>query len=266
MGTPIISKLRVYPIKSLGYIEMDEAEIGIHSLKNDRIFAMMDEDGRYINGKRTPKVNELKTEYDLSAGQVIFSDKSIGEKNTFELRENNAKLDQYLSDFFGLHTKLIKNERGQFMDIPTQSSVTIVSEASLQYLQKDLDRHSLENLRLRFRSNIELSGVDAFWEEELYQEPGVGVHFRLGEVEMIGVSPRARCNVPPQNPENGEMDYHFVKNMIASRKVHIPTAQKVLQYGRAHYFLTINVYVPDTAAGKQIKLNDELKIIGPVKL
>lgn len=266
MSRATISKLRIYPIKSFSHIELEEAEIGIHSLKNDRLFAMKDENGRYINGKRTARVNELKTEFDLEKGLVWFSEKSGGERRLFELKVGNADLDNYLSDFLGFKIQLIKNEEGGLQDIPITSSVTIVSEASLQSLQKDLDRHSLESMRLRFRTNVELSCVDAFWEEQLYQEPGIGMRFRIGEVEMIGVSPRARCNVPPQHPDTGEMDLDFVKNMIASRDKHLTTVNDLLQYGRASYFLTINVYVAKTELGKKIRLNDQIEIIGPVEL
>ncbi len=265
MSKATISKLRIYPIKSLGFVEIEEVEIGVHSLKNDRLFAMVDEVGRYINGKRTGRVNQLKTEYDLSNGIVKFSERPTGNQSTFELKEGNVELDNYLSNFFDIKLNLVKNEYGEFMDIPLKSSVTIVSEASLQYLQKDLERHTLESMRLRFRSNVELVGVDAFWEEQLYREPGVGVRFRIGEVEMLGISPRARCNVPPQNPTTGEMDYHFVKNMMESRNEHV-TAENLLQYGRASYFLTINVYVPKTELGKRIKLGDAIEILEPVKL
>ena len=266
MDNPIISKLRIYPIKSLGHIDVKEVEIGVHSLMNDRVFAMIDQEGRYINGKRTPRVNQLKTEYDLANGVVAFSEKTTNHKTTFELRERNAALDEYLSDFFNTELKLVKNTQGQFMDIPVESSITIVSEASLQYLQKDIESHSLENMRLRFRSNIEITGVEAFWEEQLYHQPGIGVRFRIGEVEMLGMGPRARCNVPPQHPDTGEMDYQFVKNMIRSRKNHSPTAEQLLQYGKAHYFLCINVYSPKTEVGKKIRLNDGLEVIEPVTI
>jgi len=266
MNKPAISKLRIYPIKSLGFVELEEAEIGVHSLKNDRLFAMVDENGRYVNGKRNHLVNLLKTEFDLTNGLVKFSEKSNGNPTSFELKEGNDELDDYLSNFFDIKLNLKKNAEGAFMDIPLESSVTIVSEASLQYLQKDLERHNLENMRLRFRSNIELTGVEAFWEERLYKKPGIGMRFKIGNVEMIGISPRARCNVPPQHPDTGDMDYHFVKTMRNSRSSHAATIENLLQYGRSPYFLTINVYVPKSEFGKKIKLNDTIEIIEAVNI
>lgn len=266
MGNPTISKLRIYPIKSLGHVEVEEAEIGIHALKGDRLFAMIDENGRYMNGKRNWKVNQLKTAFDLSKRLIWLSPKTGGTQTRFELREGNKDLDNYLSDFFDTNLKLVQNETGSFMDIPKASSLTVVSEASLQSLQKDLGRHSLESMRLRFRTNVELTNTDAYWEEQLYQKPGIGMRFRMGEVDMIGISPRARCNVPPQDPASGEMDHYFVKEMIESRNNHSATADRLLQYGRASYFLTINVFIPESESGKKLNLGNEIEILGPVEL
>jgi len=261
-----ISKIRIYPIKSLGHIELNEAEIGTHSLKDDRRFAMVDHTGRYVNGKRLSKVNQLKTVYDLTNNTITLGGRESEYHQTFELVEGNEKLDQFLSEFFDLPINLKENFSGDFMDIPKVSSLTIVSESSLKALQKDINRHSLESLRLRFRTNVELSGVEAFWEERLFQQPDVGVQFFMGDVEMIGMSPRARCNVPPQDPFTGEMDYRFVKHMVESRNQHTLSAKDLEAYGRTTYFLTVIVYLPKSQAGKILKVNDKIEIIKPVSL
>jgi len=130
-----ISKLRIYPIKSLSHIEVEEIKLGIHSLKNDRLFAMVDKNGRFVNGKRTHLVNQLKVEYDLPNKTIQLSDKNEDKTNVFELREDNEDLDNYLSNFFDIPLNLKQNSNGQFMDIPAESSLTVVSEASLQLLQ-----------------------------------------------------------------------------------------------------------------------------------
>lgn len=263
---PTISKIRIYPIKSLGPVEVSTAAIGTHALSGDRLFAMVDKNGRYVNGKRTPKVNLLSTDFDLDHSQVTITNKINGEQNTFDLKEGNTQLDTYLSDFFELPINLIKNEQGQFMDIPIESSVTIVSESSLTYLQQKMEAYSLENLRLRFRTNLEVSGVPPFWEEQLFQQRGVGIRFKIGEVEMIGVSPRARCNVPPQNPQNGEMDYYFVKNMLTTRNELLPQHNYLSEFGRSSYFLTLNTFIPKSEHGKTLNLNDKIRILAPEQL
>ncbi len=266
MAEPTISKLRIYPIKSLGHLELTEAEIGTFSFTNDRIFAMIDAQGAVMNGKRDWRVNLLQTEYKLTEGTVILSKKGGNDKIEFELKANNPKLNEYLSECFDTELTLIENTEGQLMDIPKASSITVVSQASLEALQKDMHQFTLENIRSRFRSNIELSGVDAYWEEALYNEPGYGIRFEIGDVTMIGISPRARCNVPPQDPLTGEMDHNFVKHMIASREKDKYATAKLMMYGKAAYFLAINVFVPASEAGKTIRVGDKIDIIGPVQL
>lgn len=265
MSQPYISKIRIYPVKSLDPIEVEEAEIGIRSLKQDRAFAIIGEDGRYVNGKRTGQVNQLKAEYDLPNQLIHLTPRTGRSTETFELKEGNVKLNKYLESFFGIKLFLLHRTKGEFMDIPGASSVTIVSQASFESLHKDFANHSLEDIRLRFRTNIEIAGVEAFWEENLFKSPEIGMLFSVGNVAMIGISPRARCNVPPRNPLTGETDKTFVKTMMKSRLDSLPANSVLPQYGNT-YHLTVNTYLPESEQGKTIRIGDPIKIIEAVNL
>lgn len=260
MEQPILSGIRIYPIKSLDPVVLDEAEIGVHSLKYDRAFAMLGADGRYINGKRTGRVNQLKAEYDLPNGNIILSTRGHAEKHRFKLEEGNAELIEYLSDFFEMPVILVHRNRGELMDVPNRSSVTVVSRASIESLQNDLPNHSKEDLRLRFRPNIEISGVEAFWEEQLFRPSGEGIRFTIGNVEMVGMSPRARCNVPPRNPLTGETDKQFIKAMLASRAKSLPHDSFLPQYDNLYHF-TVDTHLPEDQIGKVMKIGDSVKIL-----
>jgi uncharacterized protein YcbX len=53
-----LGRILIFPIKSLDGIQLDEVTItkgGI--LENDRIYAIFDEEGRVVNGKRTALVH-----------------------------------------------------------------------------------------------------------------------------------------------------------------------------------------------------------------
>lgn len=262
---PLVSRIRIYPIKALDPVELEEAEVGVHSLRYDREFAMITQDQRYLNSKRTGRVNELKAEYDLPNYMVHLSPRVGGVTRSFHLINQKEELESHLKDFFGEPVFLAQNTQGQLMDIPTASSVTIVSEASLRSLQGEFSDRSLEDIRLRFRATIELAGVDPYWEENLVGEPGVGARIQVGEVEMIGVSPRARCNVPPRDPLTGITDKAFVKRMIKNREATLPKNSHLPEYGNL-YHLTINTYIPETQKGRWIRVGDELKIIEKVRL
>jgi len=260
-----VSRIRIYPIKSLDPVELQEAEVGVHSLRYDREFAMLTHDERFMNGKRSGRVNELKAAFDLPNYTVTFSERSGGSAHTFHLLNDQPEAEKFLSDFFGEPITLIQNLEGQLMDIPTASSVTILSEASLQALHEDFPDRTLEDVRLRFRATIELGGVEPYWEENLVGKPGVGMRIQVGDVEMIGVSPRARCNVPPRDPLTGITDKTFVKRMMKSREKTLPQNSHIPAYGSL-YHLTINTYIPNNQKGKWLRVGDKLKMMEPVRL
>lgn len=260
MKNPTVSKIRIYPIKSLSHIELTESAIGLHSLLHDRQFAMIDMAGKVMNGKRNPRVNLLRAEYDLKKGKVFFIDKETNHEKSFDLRPGNEKLDEFISNFFGTPLRLMENKTGQFMDIPMESSVTIVSTESLRFLENKMNGYSMDSLRLRFRPTLEIDGVPPFWEETLYDSIGVGVKFKIGDVTMVGASPRARCNVPPQNPETGAMERNFVADMLKARNELLAEHSYLLELGRTTYFLTMNTFVPKSEQGKRISIGDKLII------
>lgn len=262
---PRVSRIRIYPIKALDPVELQEAEVGTHSLRYDREMAMITSDQRYMNSKRTGRVNELKATYDLANYLVHLMPRAGGPAESFHMMNDRNKLELYLANFFGEPVSLRHSTRGEFMDIPTASSVTIVSEASLMSLQQEFSDHSLEDIRLRFRSSIELTGVDPFWEETLVGEPGVGMRIQIGEVEMITVSPRARCNVPPRDPLTGVTDKAFVRRMMKRRAATLPDNSHLPTYGNL-YHLTINTYIPETQKGKWLRVGDAVNVLGEIKL
>lgn len=265
MSNPHLARIRIYPVKSLDPVEISRVEIGVHSLLHDREYAMIAHDGRFVNGKRTGKVNQLKAEFDLENQLIILGKRGNNERHRFVLEQDNPKLTQYLEDFFGLKLSFIKRSQGELMDIPKRSSITIVSEASYRSLQQAITQDDIERLRLRFRANLEIGGVEPYWEEGLFGEPGIGVRFKVGEVEMIGVDPRARCNVPPRHPLTGETDKSFVKKMLKSREANLPAASTLSQFGH-FYHLTVNTFVAKSEKGKTLNVGDPIEILETVKL
>jgi uncharacterized protein YcbX len=155
---------------------------------------------------------------------------------------------------------LIKNEEGRLMDIPDESAATVVAYESMQHLADTL-ADSIDTLRLRFRANLEFSNVPPYWEERLANyDAKNGVAFRVGDVNMIGISLRARCNVPPRNPFTGETDKTFIKRMIKSREENVPTWSQIKKM-ESLYHLTVDTFIPDSETGKEIKIGDPVQLI-----
>ncbi len=268
MSEPVLSKIRIYPIKSLDPIELMETEVGTFSLRHDREFAMVAADGRYVNGKRTGRVNQLKAEFELQDDRVRFVEREredTGVIRDFDLREGNEELTRYLGEFFDSEVQLVRKQRGEMMDMPQVASVSIISTATLESLHEDMPEYSMDELRLRFRANLEIGGVEPHWEDRLFAHLDEGVQFTLGDVNMIGISPRARCSVPPRDPYTGETDRTFAKRMMASRSKHLPSDSTLTEHGN-FYHLTVNTYVPESEVGKTVRVGDKVGISGPVKL
>ena len=257
---PVISHIKIYPIKSLDGIELQSAEVGIRSLLHDREFAMLAEDGRFVNGKRTGRVNQLKASYDLLNYRVIFSERGADEQSSFHLIDDKEKIEAWLSDFFNLKISFLHNKEGRLLDVPDKSCVTMLSTGSLVYLSQNIKGHSVDDLRLRFRASLEISGVPAFWEDRLANSDGEPVHYRVGDVHVVGIKLRARCNVPPQDPFTGELDKTFIKKMITARDKNVPDWSTVRELPSL-YYLTADCFIPDSETGKSINLGDEVEIL-----
>ena len=58
-------------------------------------------------------------------------------------------------------------------------------------------------MRMRFRANLEIGEVPAFWEDRLYGESGTTVRFTVGAVCLEGTNPCQRCVVPTRDPLTG---------------------------------------------------------------
>tara|TARA_B110000211_G_scaffold233430_1_gene299657 strand:- start:2126 stop:2932 length:807 start_codon:yes stop_codon:yes gene_type:complete len=265
MNEAKLARIRIYPIKGLDPVELNEVHVWKYSLLHDREFAMVAEDGTFVNGKSKFPVNLLKATYQLEEQKVTLSNRDGSNQQSFKLDENNQELIAYLSAFFKTNIRLIRSTQGELMDIPKLSSITVVSTKSIQSLQKDFPDHALEDLRLRFRTNLELSTLEAFDEEDLFDKPGKGVHFTIGDVEFIGISSRARCNVPPKDPMTGETDKSFVKKMMDSRKASLPENNLLLARGN-YYQFTVDVFLPENQEGRIIRIGDEVKKIGVIDI
>ncbi len=257
--TPVLSKIRIYPIKSLDPVELSSVRIGVRSLLGDRRFALLNDAGNFINGKATGKVNQLQTIFDERLSRVTFNERGNAEKTTFDLTEDTRQIEIFLSRFFDTNVHLLRNEEGRLMDVPVESAVTVIAFETLEKLAEALN-DPIDTLRLRFRANIEVSNVPPYWEELLASDGAEnGVRFRIGEVEMVGVSLRARCNVPPRNPLTGQTDKTFIRRFLASRESSVPSWSHVKKLGSL-YHLTVNTFIPDSETGKEIKTGDEIEV------
>ncbi|CAN5580869.1 MOSC domain-containing protein [soil metagenome] len=259
---PILKRITIYPIKSLDGVSLQKAMITDGGcLLHDREYAMSDEEGNFIIGKSNPLVHSLRSAIDFETEVVSFRHQDETTWNQFHIQNEKSAIHNYLSDFFGTSVIFHQNKTGRFLDIPDISGLTVLSTASLKAISKWFGRMTLDETRKRFRATIEIEGVQAFWEDHLFSTEGKGIEFKIGDVTVLGMSPRERCVVPTRNPENGAVIHAFPKTFTQKRAASLPEFSALKEY-RHHYYLTVNCYLPPTEIGKWINVGDEVKIIG----
>ena len=258
--TPHVSKLSIYPIKSLEPIEVESVNIlASGALKGDREFAMFDESDRFVNGKRNPLVHSLRSQFDLETKTVSLSRQDSQNKTTFNLETERDALENWLSKYFAIPVRIKQNFTHGFPDDPVSPGPTIISTATLEAIASWYPGLEVDEVRLRFRANIEIDGVPAFWEDRLFAEADTTVDFQIGDVRFMGVKPCQRCVVITRNPKTGEPYPNFQKTFIAKRQETLPAWVDETRFNH-FYRLAINTRLPASEAGKKINLKDVVKL------
>ncbi|MGB4844038.1 MAG: MOSC N-terminal beta barrel domain-containing protein [Ferruginibacter sp.] len=259
---PCINKISVYPVKSLDGISLQKAQIGIGGcLLHDREYAIKDSNGKYVNGKKNPLVHLLRMNIDFTNQTISFKHESETRWYQFSLLDQTEDIDEYLSSFFGMPVKLHKNTEGRFLDVPDKSGMTILSTSSLKTVSDWFNGMEITELRKRFRATLEINNVPAFWEDRLFFEQETAVEFTIGDVLIMGLSPRARCVVPSRHPQTGDVVQGFQKSFANYRAASLPAWSSLENYSHS-YYLSVDCYLPPSEVGKWIYTGDEVKITG----
>jgi uncharacterized protein len=254
-----ISGIYLYPIKSLDGIEVKNAQIlSSGALNFDREFAMFDGWGKYVNGKRYPKVHLIRSHFQPEARTVSLQFPGVDSPQVFHLDSQRTDLTQAFSQYFGFQVTLKQNTVMGFPDDTRSPGPTIVSTATLQEVASWFPGMSAEQMRRRIRANIEIGGVEAFWEDKLFTTAGNTVDFYIGDVLLSGVNPCLRCSVPTKNPDTGEAYPHFQKIFAQQREQSLPIWKDKSEF-KGFYRLTVNTRLDASEAGKNITVGAEVK-------
>lgn len=253
-----LGRIIIFPIKSLDGVPLDSTRFtagGI--LEKDRIFAIYDTEGKVVNGKRTPRVHELRCAFDPEIREVqVWPNGQTPQQ--FQL-DDLPRFSKWLSDFFAFPVAVQHEPEKGFPDDREAFGPTIVSEASLRAIQSWYPETTLESVRRRFRANLELLGEKPFCEDELFGATGELKPFRVGEVKFFGHNPCQRCVVPTRDPDSAQPIAEFQKKFMQFRKETLPPWANAQRFNHFYRF-AINTSVPPTEAGKQLRVGDEVTI------
>jgi uncharacterized protein YcbX len=255
----LLSQIAIYPIKSLDGVTVKEARMtsgGI--LEFDRIYAIVDDTGEYVNAKRTSRIQLLRTTFDHLFQEVCIWQMGDSSRSQFSLTKP-AALNKWLSDFFGYNVKLISETKSGFPDDRKAFGPTITSEASLRTVTDWFPEIDLESARRRFRSNLEISGGPPFWEDHLFGVAGHPKPFQIGDVHFLGHNPCQRCVVPTRDPDRSNSLPNFQKSFMDLRRKNLPAWSNPERFNH-YYRFAINTSVPATEAGKYLRVGDVILV------
>jgi uncharacterized protein len=248
-----LDRITLFPIKSLDGVDVQSATIlSSGSLQGDREFALIDADQKIVNAKRTGSIQRLRSTFNLDQRSVTISVQSEPTA-TFQLDGDHAPLENWLSEYFGYPVTLIQNTDTGFPDDLASPGPTIVSTASLEAVSHWYPGTNADEIRRRFRTNLELTDVPAFWEDQLFDRAEIPRLFTIGQVEFEGINPCQRCIVPTRDSRTATPTPQFQKTFLAERSASLPP---IINRDRFNHFyrLAVNTRIPPSEAGKQLHL------------
>lgn len=258
---PSLARITIFPIKSLDGLDVNQTKLlAGGALEHDREYAIYDEQGKLVNGKRTAQVHRLRTMFNLDAATITLWCEGEGRESTFHLVQERGELEAWLSDYFGFGVMLRHFPAG-LPDHGRTPGPTVVSTASLEQLSAWFSAVSVDESHRRFRANLEVSDAPAFWEDHLVDGADTTVLFRVGLAHMEGVYPCERCVVPSRNPITGEAYRNFQRMLAIRRRENMPAWAELSSFPHFYHFCVLT-RVAASEAGKVLRVGDEVEVLG----
>lgn len=258
--TPHLARIRIFPIKSLDPLELEQVEIssGGH-LAGDRDFALFDPRGRVLNAKRLGRAI-LSIRAAFSDGGRVVELRAGSECAEFDMVQGRSDIEAWFARTLGRAVSLHRDAHGGFPDDEEAAGPTVLGSASIDTVAGWFGMPR-EEVRRRFRANLELAGLDSFEEDLLFGPPGRPYRFRIGDVEFLGTNPCARCAVPTldsfQGTARGPLS---AKRFAALRERHRRRDSEIARYN-GYYRLAVNTRLPVGQAGRTLRIGDPLVAI-----
>lgn len=260
----IVSEIWIYPIKSLGGIQLESARVLHKGLEYDRRWMLVDERNVCMTQRVFPTMALFKLSWGPGGFSIHYKNDSLllpftvqGQPFTAQVWDDKVEVyevDPQISDWFtakmGFACRLVafpeKNARPidpRYAVIPGNVSLAdaypllIIGQNSLN----DLNRRMNVPLPMnRFRPNIVFTGGTPY-EEDNWRE------FRIGNNRFAGVKPCSRCVLTTVDQETAEKGKEPLVTLASYRRV-----DKNIYFGQ-------NLVVLE---GDNISRGDEVVLLG----
>lgn len=234
-----LSEINIYPIKSLGGINLQTSEVEDRGLKYDRRWVLVDETNTFFTQRDFPEMALIKVDIEDEGLKLQHKKKNIETLKipfAFEHSKNgevtiwddvvlgefyNNDVDDWFSNLLGIKCHLVKMpESTKRIVDTTYAENTIVSFADVfpfmiigQSSLDDLNSRMKISLPMnRFRTNFVFTGGKPF-EEDKWKK------FKVGEVIFEAVKPCARCIITTTDQETAERADEPLFTLSKFRKV-----------------------------------------------
>lgn len=251
MSPPHVARIDLYPVKGFDAVPVDRATVlPSGALAGDRRWAFVDDRDRFVNGKQYPAIHRIRTRVDPDGATAVFDDAH------FRLAGDASGVEGWLSERLGTAIRLEENPVAGFPDDTDSPGPTIISTATLEAVAAWFGL-TVGQARARFRANLEVGGVPAFWEDGFY-----GGTCTIGDaaagrpaVALVLVNPCARCVVPSRDGWTGEDLPGFQKRFAERRRATLPAGVDPAPF--THYYrLSANTRLAPGSAAGGIRVGD----------
>jgi uncharacterized protein YcbX len=216
VSAPRITRLFVYPVKSLAGVEVARMPIDARGPVDDRRFVVVDAADRFVTQRDHPKMALLRATLDpggltlgTDGGAVRVPLEGDGPEREVAVwgdrvraRDRGDEVAAFLSGFLGLPVRLMQQRgRRPLRRFPEDEvgfadgyPFLLVGQASVDAVNARVRRHDVDVRR--FRPNIVVDGLEAFGEDRLSR-------LRLGDVTFRAPKRCPRCAMVDVDPDAG---------------------------------------------------------------
>lgn len=267
-----ISRIWIYPIKSLGGIPLRSAEFDSMGFKNDRRWMLVDEKGKFLSQRTHPKMAAFKVRLTANGVSVTSpSRKRITIPFEPDTRDSisvtvwgsrcrgdlySEKFNRFFSDSIGVECRLVKISDkvkrplsrfyavhdGDHVGFADGYPFLLAGEASLKHLNSRLE---VPVPMERFRPNIVVSGTVPF-EEDSWKR------IKIGAREFHIVKPCARCVMTTVDQSIGEVTGTEPLKTLSRFRTTVRKGKRKVLFGQN--------LVAEKSKGK-VSVGDDVKVI-----
>ncbi|EPR68717.1 MOSC domain-containing protein [Cyclobacterium qasimii] len=235
-----VSQINIYPIKSLGGINLIDANVEISGFQYDRNWMLVDQNGKFLTQRSLPEMALLQVELQ-EKGLLVYHQLNPEDRIEIPFLENtgekiegtvwddsvktlhvSSKIDKWFSAKLKTNCQLVKmdldnkryiegkykvnNEHVSFAD---SMPFLIIGQSSLDDLNSKLE---VPIPMARFRPNIVFTGALPFAEDDWD-------NIQIGQVRFKVTKPCARCTMITIDQKTGEKGKEPLTTLSQYRKV-----------------------------------------------